>query len=144
MWISLRLCFLSSSRFYRCLQIFSAETGEKQRKRREIQIWGINEKENLKAFLKIRKEFRRWLLRSLKPCQEIVPLMSQSMERSLGLWDWLQVRLHLIVCAWCKRYLNQIRFIRQLLREEMESSGPRVVLGSEARERITHTIDRTS
>ena len=44
----------------------------------------------------------------------MVPLMSESMERSLGLSEWLQLRLHLLVCAWCKRYLKQIKFFRQL------------------------------
>jgi hypothetical protein len=39
------------------------------------------------------------------------------MDRSLGLSEWLQLRLHLLVCAWCARYLKQIRFLRQLLRE---------------------------
>jgi hypothetical protein len=69
--------------------------------------------------------------------------MSQSMDRSLGLWEWLQLRLHLIVCAWCTRYLKQIRFIRQLLREEMpEQNGgnSRFLLEVDARERIAKLI----
>jgi hypothetical protein len=70
--------------------------------------------------------------------------MSQSMERSMGVWEWLQLRLHLLVCVWCRRYLKQIRFIRQLLREDGRGSGARAVLNAEARERITHTIDKTS
>jgi hypothetical protein len=73
----------------------------------------------LKALIAIKKAFRRWLLRSLQPCRTMVPLMSESMDRSLGPWEWLQLRLHLIVCAWCARYLDQLRFIRQLLRKEM-------------------------
>jgi hypothetical protein len=73
----------------------------------------------LKALIAIKKAFRRWLLRSLQPCRTMVPLMSESMDRSLGPWEWLQLRLHLIVCAWCARYLDQLRFIRQLLRKEI-------------------------
>jgi hypothetical protein len=42
--------------------------------------------------------------------------MSESMERSLALDEWLQLRLHLIVCAWCARYLKQIKLLRQILR----------------------------
>jgi hypothetical protein len=48
----------------------------------------------------------------------MVPLMSESMERRLGIWEQLQLKLHLLVCTWCVRYLEQIKFLRQLLREQ--------------------------
>ena len=51
--------------------------------------------------------------------------MSESMDRSLGLSEWLQLRLHLTVCAWCARYLQQIKFLRQLLREKNNAEGVR-------------------
>jgi hypothetical protein len=44
--------------------------------------------------------------------------MSESMERSLGPWEWLQLKLHLLVCAWCARYLKQMKLIRHVLREK--------------------------
>jgi hypothetical protein len=64
------------------------------------------------------------------------------MDRSLRLWEWLQLRLHLLVCAWCTRYLKQIRFIRQLLREEMpnQESQTRGIFDAEARQRITASL----
>lgn len=51
----------------------------------------------------------------------MVPLISQSMDRPLGLRERLQVKLHLLLCAWCGRYLMQIKLLRQLLREEMHA-----------------------
>lgn len=66
----------------------------------------------------MKRAFRRWLLRSLKPCSYMVSLMSESMDRPLGLGERLQLKLHLIVCTWCVRYLDQIDFMRQLLRRE--------------------------
>jgi uncharacterized protein (UPF0261 family) len=77
----------------------------------------------LNAFATIRKAFRRRLLRSLQPCREMVALMSESMDRRLRVSEWLQLKLHLAVCAWCVRYLQQIKFLRQLLRDS-ESSRP--------------------
>lgn len=71
--------------------------------------------------------------------------MSESMERPLRLWEWLQLRLHLTVCAWCKRYLKQIQFIRRLLREEMSgqrSDTSRILLDAEARQRISNSIEQ--
>jgi hypothetical protein len=49
----------------------------------------------------------------------MVPLMSESMERRLRLRESIELKLHLLVCAWCAHYLTQIKFIRRLLREEI-------------------------
>ncbi len=49
----------------------------------------------------------------------MVSLMSESMDRPLGIRERLQLKLHLVVCTWCVRYLNQLNFMRQLLREDM-------------------------
>jgi hypothetical protein len=70
----------------------------------------------------------------------MVPLMSESMERSLGLWEWMQLKLHLLVCAWCTRYLQQIKFIRQLLREDMPTGMSSVLLNAEAHQRISTSL----
>lgn len=64
----------------------------------------------------IRRSLRIWLLRRLKPCRDIVPLLSESLDRRLTPYERLEVRLHLFVCAWCARYLKQIKFLRWALR----------------------------
>lgn len=61
--------------------------------------------------MKIRRSLRHWLLRRLKPCSEIVPLMSESLDHRLNACDQIEMRLHLLVCAWCARYLKQIKFL---------------------------------
>ena len=76
------------------------------------------------AYQKVRRSFRRLLLRLLKPCSYMVAVMSESMDRPLGLHEQLQLKLHLIVCTWCAQYLNQINFMRQLLREELPNHKP--------------------
>src|SRR5689334_3906506 len=96
--------------------------------------------EIVKAFITMRKLFRQWLLKSLQPCKKMVPLMSESMDRSLNLSEWLQLRLHLIVCAWCASYLKQIRFLRQILHEDVMTANPFAVLDTKARERLTRSI----
>ena len=50
----------------------------------------------------------------------MVALMSESMDRPLGPWEYVQLKLHLYVCAWCVHYLKQITFFRQLLREKSQ------------------------
>jgi hypothetical protein len=80
----------------------------------------------MNPYLKARRAFRRWLLCSLKPCQYMVSLMSESLDRPLSPREKLQLKLHLIVCTWCARYLTQIGFMRQLLREELSDPKPQL------------------
>jgi hypothetical protein len=46
------------------------------------------------------------------------------MDRPLGIGERLQLKLHVVVCTWCVRYLDQINFMRQLLRSEMPNQKP--------------------
>jgi hypothetical protein len=91
------------------------------------------------------KSARQWILRKLQPCQRMVPLMSESMERRLGVAEYLKLRLHLIVCAWCTRYLKQIRFMRRGLRlrssMDQNKSEPALSLTPEAHQRIAKKLN---
>jgi len=74
----------------------------------------------------------------------MVPLMSQSLDRKLSLRERLSLHLHLIVCAWCGRYLKQLRFLRQLIRLQSdcdpEEALPSLALSLEARARMAYSI----
>jgi len=98
----------------------------------------------LKAYINSKRAIRRRLLRALQPCQEMVPLMSESLERRLGVLEQLQLKLHLMVCAWCARYLKQIKFLRQLVRQRTfaaatDTASP-LALSVEARQRICRSM----
>jgi hypothetical protein len=71
--------------------------------------------------------------------------MSESMERRLGVAEHLKLRLHLIVCAWCARYLKQIRLMRGSLRlpasMDQQSSEPLTSLSQEAHLRIAKKLN---
>jgi hypothetical protein len=66
--------------------------------------------------------------------------MSESLERRLSLREWLGVRLHLLACAWCARYLKQIRFVRSLLRGHRATTELVPSLATDARARITRAL----
>jgi len=71
----------------------------------------------------------------------MVPLMSESLERRLSVLERLQLKLHLMVCAWCARYLKQIKLLRQLVRQQTfvaatDTASP-VALPAEARQRFS-------
>jgi len=82
-----------------------------------------------------------WLLGILRPCRQMVPLMSESLERQLSIREWTGLRLHLLVCAWCSRYLKQIKFLRWMLRPRPTALAQLPpALTSEARERIVQSL----
>jgi hypothetical protein len=105
---------------------------------------GGSERPNLKLYVVTRRTFRRWLLRNLQPCREMVPVMSESLERRLSLREWLTLRLHLYVCTWCYQYLNQIRFLRDLvnLPEVVDECAP--ALSEQSRARIATALKARS
>jgi len=72
----------------------------------------------------------------------MVPLMSESLERRLSIREGLGLRLHLFVCAWCARYLNQIKSLRFILRgqsSQLPAEFPHS-LANDARERIARAL----
>ena len=74
----------------------------------------------------------------------MAPLMSESLERRLGVLEHLKLRLHLLVCAWCARYLKQIRLLRRLVSQrEFTAADDNAVplkLTDEARQRISESL----
>lgn len=70
----------------------------------------------------------------------MVPVMSESLERRLSVREWLKLRLHLYVCAWCDHYLRQIRFLRDLVQlpEMVDECAP--ALSEQSRTRIAAAL----
>ena len=98
----------------------------------------------LKAYIESKRAIRRRLLRALQPCEEMVPLMSESLDRRLGVLERLQLKLHLMVCVWCVRYLKQIKFVRELVRQRsfaaVNDTATPMALPAEARQRICRSL----
>ena len=68
------------------------------------------------------------------------------MDRRLGVLEYLELRLHLLVCVWCARYMKQINLLRSVLRlplpPDEPTSEPAVSLPPEARQRIAKALNR--
>lgn len=45
-------------------------------------------------------------------CRQVTRLVSRSMDERLPWHLRLGVRIHLLYCVWCRRYLAQVRFLR--------------------------------
>jgi hypothetical protein len=75
-------------------------------------------------------------------------LISESMDRRLGMTEYVKLSLHRLVCAWCDRYFRQIRFLRRSIQLRMaiatEDTQPTTTLTTEARQRISESLTQSS
>lgn len=82
-------------------------------------------------------------LRTLSPdCREASRLQSEALDHSLSRGQRFGLRLHLLLCKWCRRYGNQIRFLRQaahLHPDKVNNSTPQS-LSPDARERLKELL----
>ena len=54
-----------------------------------------------------------WLARHLSDCKTMTPLIGASLDRRTSLNEKISMRLHLITCDYCKRYLKHIAFLKR-------------------------------
>ena len=75
-------------------------------------------------------------------CKEATRLQSAAMDRKLSLLERLGLRLHLLLCQWCRRYGAQLKFLRSAAHQCEEHMGPEPAqkLSPEARERIKQKL----
>ncbi len=80
-------------------------------------------------------------------CDEATRLLSGSQDRDMAGAERLALRVHLFICAACRRYRRQLRFMRDAVRKLLEPSEddaasvpPGPSLSAEARERIKHNL----
>jgi hypothetical protein len=75
-------------------------------------------------------------------CKEATRLQSEAMARKLSLFERVGLRLHLLLCAWCRRYGSQLKFLRSTSQEweQHEGPAPSQRLSPEASERIKQKL----
>ena len=50
-------------------------------------------------------------------CREMVRILSQSMDEPMPLMKRIKKRLHFLICCWCQRYEEQLRYMRNTARQ---------------------------
>lgn len=48
-------------------------------------------------------------------CKEVTRLVSQGLDRRLGVGERLRLRLHLAICGGCTQFSRQMRFLRKAM-----------------------------
>jgi len=92
----------------------------------------------------IKNGFNKMVWRVLPGCRDITALVSRSMENDLSWREKLVLKTHLYTCIACRRYLSQLKFMREVIakREEKlekgETAAPR--LSADAAERLKNAL----
>ena len=76
-------------------------------------------------------------------CKEVTRLISDTMDREIPFHRRMGIRIHLLMCRFCARYLKQLRTIRELMHLQMiniENSQSLDDLPPQARDRIRNVI----
>jgi len=91
---------------------------------------------------KLLKSFLRGLGEFSPNRKAAARLQSEALDRRLGLRQRIGLRIHLLLCKWCRRYGKQIGFLRSAAHreEEHEHILPRQSLRPDARERIKQRL----
>jgi len=81
--------------------------------------------------------------RTLMPtCRQVTRLQSDALDRDLSLPKRFGLRLHLLLCQWCRRYGKQVRFLRRAAREhpeQLNQAAPQT-LSPATRERLKRSL----
>jgi len=92
---------------------------------------------------KITRPFRRAILRIFPSCKEIVHIISASLDRPLTIRERFLMKMHLLACKPCVRYLDQSVFLSQAVKQMSEKEKDSLLSGSlseESRARIKDVL----
>jgi len=97
----------------------------------------------MKLFASLKTRFVVWVWHHTPTCAEMSRLTSRALEQPLTLKMRLKMRLHFVICAWCRRYFEQINFLHQYAPKlEMQLNPlPAHGMSGEAKQRILQRIN---
>ena len=83
----------------------------------------------------------RQKINDLSPdCRSATRLQSETLDHRLKFSQRLGLRIHLILCRWCRRYARQLGFLRKAAKHCNDPHSPAQPLRPEARERIKQAV----
>jgi hypothetical protein len=96
----------------------------------------------MKILARIRESLAVGIWQHTPHCTEILRLASRSLEQPLSFRTRLKMRLHFLICVWCKRYDKQLKFLHRAgshadhQAETLSGRG----LSAAARQRLVHNL----
>ncbi len=99
------------------------------------------------TYKKVQRFFFVLILKYLPPCKDMIDVASASIDRKLTLRESIVLKLHLIPCKPCVRFIEQSKFIKRMMSEmggepvETTFSG---TLSDASRERLKEMLKTTA
>jgi hypothetical protein len=82
-----------------------------------------------------------WVWNHTPNCAEVSRLTSGSFEQPLPVGTWLTMRLHYLICVWCRRYLKHLNLLHAVAhRLDEHANMPVARLSAEAKQRIVQRL----
>jgi len=95
----------------------------------------------MKLLARIRTWWVRWVWTHTPTCKEMTHLVSRDCDGPLPGTFRLRMRLHFMICTWCRRYSEQIAFLRHVTLRFAEGPAlPAQGLTQEAKWRIAQRL----
>jgi hypothetical protein len=91
------------------------------------------------AYKKVQRFFFVLILKYLPPCNEIIDAASRSVDGNITFRESVILKLHLIPCKPCVRFIEQSKFLKKMMQEmevEEATTAYKGTLSDEARERL--------
>jgi hypothetical protein len=99
-------------------------------------------KEQMNWFANILKSLARGMAALLPSCKQASRLQSDALDHKLPILQRVGLRVHLLLCKWCRRYGKQIRSLRDAAHDhpdELMEPSPQK-LPDAARERMKQRL----
>jgi len=76
-------------------------------------------------------------------CKDLASIVARDEWKALPFWKRLEIRLHLMMCSHCRRYVEQIKAISEAARRSFSKDPERYQQEiAELEERILHDLNR--
>ena len=98
-------------------------------------------------YKKVQRFFFVLILKYLPPCRDLIDAASRSIDGKITFREKLVLKLHLIPCKPCVRFVEQSKFIKQMMHdmEVGDATTPfKGTLSEEARERLKALLKSTA
>jgi len=76
-------------------------------------------------------------------CREITELASKAQDRPLTFKERIQLKMHLLMCSLCARYVKQLKFLKTAIKG-LDKQGSHAHLSTESKLRIKESLENQS
>jgi hypothetical protein len=76
-------------------------------------------------------------------CKQASEVISQSLDRKLTIWERFNLKLHLLICKYCRYFSQQLQTLRVAVKANVSSieNDNTIEMSNEAKKRISALVE---